>query len=258
MSGFLDNYTPVADRIAAFYAREPCGAIRTTLVTFDEKVWVVRAEVYREDEADPWATGYAHEVEGQGNVNRTSALENCETSAIGRALANAGFAATGPRPSREEMAGAAETITAEQAAELRARLEALGHYPPTWIDADLGNRSALEQMPARRYAQAVAVLDAEEQIVEQAAPSSEQPRSEAGRVAPSGAARESPAGPPAPLITDEQANNLDARLGHLGHYPAEWKAAALPARNGVDWLPASRYEEAVEILDRAELATDVV
>jgi hypothetical protein len=51
----------------------------------------------------PWTTGLAEEtVQGRG-VNATSALENCETSAIGRALANAGYATKGKRASREEM-----------------------------------------------------------------------------------------------------------------------------------------------------------
>lgn len=53
--------------------------------------------------APPDATGLAQEVIGQGNVNRTSALENCETSAIGRALANLGYAPSSERPPREEM-----------------------------------------------------------------------------------------------------------------------------------------------------------
>jgi hypothetical protein len=66
--------------------------------------FIVEASVFR-TEADlrPWTTGLAEEtVQGRG-VNATSALENCETSAIGRALANAGYATKGKRASREEM-----------------------------------------------------------------------------------------------------------------------------------------------------------
>jgi hypothetical protein len=82
---------------------------------------VVRAEVYRDvSEELAAATGYAHEVDGQGTVNRTSALENCETSAVGRALANAGYAPKGRRPSREEMAK-----TPERSAEHTAALDDL-------------------------------------------------------------------------------------------------------------------------------------
>ena len=55
-------------------------------------------------DAYPWTTGFAEETVSTRGVNSTSALENCETSAIGRALANANYAAKGKRPSREEMA----------------------------------------------------------------------------------------------------------------------------------------------------------
>jgi hypothetical protein len=67
-------------------------------------VCVIRAELWLGDVCI--ATGYAEEVRGAGNVNRTSHVENCETSAVGRALANAGMAGTdvNKRPSREEMA----------------------------------------------------------------------------------------------------------------------------------------------------------
>jgi hypothetical protein len=66
-------------------------------------VCVIRAELWLEDVCI--ATGYAEEVRGAGNVNRTSHVENCETSAVGRALANAGMAGSdvSKRPSREEM-----------------------------------------------------------------------------------------------------------------------------------------------------------
>jgi hypothetical protein len=66
-------------------------------------ICVIRAELWLEDVCI--ATGYAEEVRGAGNVNRTSHVENCETSAVGRALANAGMAGTdvNKRPSREEM-----------------------------------------------------------------------------------------------------------------------------------------------------------
>jgi hypothetical protein len=67
-------------------------------------ICVIRAELWLEDVCI--ATGYAEEVRGAGNVNRTSHVENCETSAVGRALANAGMAGSdvSKRPSREEMA----------------------------------------------------------------------------------------------------------------------------------------------------------
>ena len=101
----LEDYEPVEDRLARFWADHKNGRVHTEVLPSPaSNEWVVFAAVYR-DQADgvPFATGLAHEVIGQGMVNRTSALENCETSAIGRALANGGYATKGKRPSREEM-----------------------------------------------------------------------------------------------------------------------------------------------------------
>jgi hypothetical protein len=66
--------------------------------------YIVKAYLFKtSSDGVAWATGYAEEKITDRGVNSTSALENCETSAIGRALANAGYAAKGKRPSREEM-----------------------------------------------------------------------------------------------------------------------------------------------------------
>jgi hypothetical protein len=109
----LDEYELVEDRIRRFYEDHPDGRITTMEITTPEDrakgVWVVRAEIYIDHEDQhahcPKASGWAFEVEGTAGANRTSALENAETSAIGRALANADYA-KGKRPSRQEMAKA--------------------------------------------------------------------------------------------------------------------------------------------------------
>lgn len=104
----LNDYEDVATRIPKFWADHQNGRIVTSLVseaTGQGERWIVKASLYRDDSDTPFATGYAFEVDGQGNVNKTSALENCETSAIGRALANAGYGAKDkPRASKQEMA----------------------------------------------------------------------------------------------------------------------------------------------------------
>ena len=100
----LDDYEPVAVRHSRWLEQHPNGRTITHMVsTPGADICVIRAELWLEDVCI--ATGYAEEVRGAGNVNRTSHVENCETSAVGRALANAGMAGTdvNKRPSREEM-----------------------------------------------------------------------------------------------------------------------------------------------------------
>lgn len=81
------------------------GRIVTELVERSERGIVFRAVIFRSaDERRPAATGWASEREGDGEINTVACLENTETSAIGRALANLGFTASRQRASAEEMA----------------------------------------------------------------------------------------------------------------------------------------------------------
>ena len=101
----LEDYETVEERLIKFWKDHPDGRIATQLLDSSNGRYIVQAYIYRtEVDQHPWSSGLAEEtVQGRG-VNATSALENCETSAIGRALASAGYATKGKRPSREEMA----------------------------------------------------------------------------------------------------------------------------------------------------------
>jgi hypothetical protein len=100
----LADYETVEERLVKFWKDHPDGQIHTKVLEHTTSRFIVEASIFRtEADVRPWTTGLAEEtVQGRG-VNSTSALENCETSAIGRALANAGYATKGKRASREEM-----------------------------------------------------------------------------------------------------------------------------------------------------------
>jgi hypothetical protein len=100
----LDEYSTVAERIELFYRERPNGRITTKLVSRADRQITVKAFIYRDrEEKRPAATGYAAEREGDGEINMVACLENAETSAIGRALANLGYTASKKRASREEV-----------------------------------------------------------------------------------------------------------------------------------------------------------
>jgi hypothetical protein len=100
----LEDYETVEERLVKFWKEHPDGRIETSLVESTLQRFIIKASIYRtEVDAQAWTTGYAEETVSTRGVNATSALENCETSAIGRALANAGYVTKGKRPSREEM-----------------------------------------------------------------------------------------------------------------------------------------------------------
>jgi hypothetical protein len=107
----LNDYETVEERLRRLYADHPDARIITVNLTTEADrnalTWVIRAELYLIDEDGlPFlkSTGHAFEIDGvNGMANKTSALENCETSAIGRCLANGGYSGN-KRASREEMA----------------------------------------------------------------------------------------------------------------------------------------------------------
>lgn len=119
----LADYETVEDRIKRFYEQYPDGRIITVDYTSEndraQSVWKVKTFVYLtlgDQAADlPKATGHAFEVDGVGMANKTSALENCETSSIGRALANMNLSGN-KRTSREEMEKVARAQTPQKPA----------------------------------------------------------------------------------------------------------------------------------------------
>lgn len=140
----LSDYQPVEERLILFWKEHPDGQIHTKLLESQSARFIVEASIFR-TEADlrPWTTGLAEEtVQGRG-VNATSALENCETSAIGRALANAGYATKGKRASREEMSKvAAKQVVQDTVQQVKAKMaETSKEYVPVALESDPWNQS---------------------------------------------------------------------------------------------------------------------
>ncbi|MGH9002125.1 MAG: hypothetical protein ACRDYV_03250 [Acidimicrobiia bacterium] len=98
----LEAYVPVSERVTLFRKDRPLWGLLSEVVADDGQRIRVRAWVTDETGLTV-AVGHAEEVRGQGFVNRTSALENAETSAWGRALANLGYSVDRGIASREEM-----------------------------------------------------------------------------------------------------------------------------------------------------------
>jgi len=102
----LSNYETVEQRLVRWWAAYPNGRVYTCMMNYTGEACVFYCELYADkDDKVPVATGYAEEIKADRGVNATSFVENCETSAIGRAIANCPLQApaSGPRPSRNEM-----------------------------------------------------------------------------------------------------------------------------------------------------------
>jgi len=85
------KYTTVAMRVEVFRKHFPDYSVNTRVTVDDGKRVIVVAEIYPPGAERPIATGIAEEIRGSTNVNRTSAVENCATSSVGRALAVLGL-----------------------------------------------------------------------------------------------------------------------------------------------------------------------
>ena len=142
----LNDYETVEERLRRLYDLHPDARVITkNLTTLQDRqvsTWVVQAEIWlpawtlskdsyewfvTDRDSSPWylkATGLAFEVDGTGMANKTSALENCETSAIGRALANMNLSGN-KRTSREEMQKVAKAVEPQPARDFNAEAESL-------------------------------------------------------------------------------------------------------------------------------------
>ena len=153
----LSDYQTCAERLELFWKDNPDGRIDTKLIEASPTRFIVQAYIYRtEVDQHPWASGLAEETVSGRGVNATSALENCETSSIARALANAGYSPKGDpskRASREEMSKVAAQTAAQSAiSEAKAKMaETAKEYVPVakeddpWTIKDAAPAAAVDE-----------------------------------------------------------------------------------------------------------------
>ena len=156
----LNDYVQVNERIEKFYEKYPEGSIQTEIITNENGMVIFKAYAYRNNEDTKPATGHAMEKEGSSYINKTSHIENCETSAVGRALAMLGFEIKKSVASKEEVENARlqqemmKPIGKEQATALVNTLKAQG-----FSDEDIGKSLAkyrvkkAEELTEAQYAE---------------------------------------------------------------------------------------------------------
>ena len=146
----LDEYTPVSERIKAFWIDHPNGAIHSELVFDDGTRCVVKTTMSLDkNDTQPTTVDYAEELIADRGVNATSRIENCCTSSQGRSLAAAGYlgADWSKKPSREEMQKVVRMSGDTQITEnsnlasdkqqnmIRAVCKSMGKVPPANLQA---------------------------------------------------------------------------------------------------------------------------
>lgn len=146
------DYAEVNQRIKAFRMVYPNGSITTEIVTMDNGVVTMMSTV-KNEEGTIIGTGFAQEKENSTFINKTSYIENCETSAVGRALGMCGFGIETSVASAEEVENAINNqqkeevkeekpkITTEQLEEIRKQEEKL----QTWLLHKF-NKKSLEEL----------------------------------------------------------------------------------------------------------------
>lgn len=126
----LEDYETVEERIRRFYGLYPDGRIITDNMTTQAdravSTWIVKTTIYLSDLDQaaglPKATGHAFEVDGGNGANATAALENAETSSIGRCLANMNLSGN-KRTTREEMQKVERGVTPKPVKDWEALIE---------------------------------------------------------------------------------------------------------------------------------------
>lgn len=151
------DYATVNDRVKAFRQLCPNGAITTDIVEFGDGIVTMKATVC-DEEGRVLGTGLAQEKESSSYINKTSYIENCETSAVGRALGFVGIGVDGSMCSAEELVNAVnnqnnnQTITKKEAEVIKRMCNNKG------LSVEETFPNGVENLTAQQYAEAVMKL----------------------------------------------------------------------------------------------------
>ena len=152
--GFMDNYEPVSDRIGKFWDKHPNGRIHTEIKLINETEIVIMASVFTDrEDMRAAAIDFAQETRGSSAINKTSFIENCSTSAIGRALATLNFSTKKDgntvRPSAEEMQKASREAIGSSVKEFEGRASVLALSSDVEGLRELYSEAKLQGMPKK-------------------------------------------------------------------------------------------------------------
>lgn len=150
------QYATVDARVLAFWELFPNGRILTELVSDTGERCVVKATAYDMDV--PIATGHAFELKTASAVNRTSYLENCETSAVGRALGFLGIGSNGSIASADEVQSAIEQQAETSVTRRLNRFARFNELKKACIDAGI-KKKALDEWQAANIGEDARVFD---------------------------------------------------------------------------------------------------
>ena len=121
----LNSYQTVQERIDLFWKKYPAGRFKLDIVSVTDSQVVIKASVWTDkNDKHPTTVDFAEERIGTSPVNKVSHVENCATSALGRAISALGgeFSPKGKRPSRQEM----EKVVRATSKDWLAMAQALG------------------------------------------------------------------------------------------------------------------------------------
>jgi len=162
-----NQYAAVSERIKAFRKLYPEGFICTDLISNENGVCIIKATVGYKDELGErfvLGTGMAYEKEGSSFINKTSYIENCETSAVGRALGMCGLGIDADVASYDEVATATvnqeaeKPISAEQKKAL-AKMMKEDNIPDGYI-CELYSVGAINELTVRKFTNLVSNWEA--------------------------------------------------------------------------------------------------